>query len=63
MRGNFAPKSARDIHQYRLDWALLSPEPGAQEQAVFGGFVEQYGLRPYRRLTVFLFHTTALYGP
>jgi len=37
---------AQDVREYRLDWALLSPEPGPAEYEVFGGFEKQLKLTP-----------------
>lgn len=50
-----------DILEYRIDWALLSPEPGEAEKEVFGGFIADQGLKPYRFTKALLFRTTELY--
>lgn len=50
-----------DILEYRIDWALLSPEPGLAEKEVFDGFIADQGLKPYRFTKAFLFKTTELY--
>jgi hypothetical protein len=50
-----------DIRKYRLDWALLSPEPGAEERELFGGFMGKLGLPPYCLPQARIFKTTALY--
>ena len=51
-----------DVKAYKLDWALLSPEPGDKEREVFGGFIDQLGLAPVRLEKAYLFRTSALYG-
>jgi hypothetical protein len=51
----------RDIILYRLDWALLSPEPGPHEVEVFDGFIHTLKLRPYRLDRAFLFRTSDVY--
>lgn len=53
----------RDIKTYRIDWALLSPEPGPHERDMFGGFTEQLGLTPVPMPQAGLFHTTGIYQP
>jgi 4-amino-4-deoxy-L-arabinose transferase-like glycosyltransferase len=50
-----------DIRKYRLDWALLSPEPGVEERELFGGFMGKLGLTPCRLPQARIFKTSALY--
>ena len=45
-----------DVQRYAIDWALLSPEPGAQEKEVFDGFSHALGLTPIPLSGAFLFH-------
>ncbi len=49
-----------DIRQYRLDWALLSPEP-ADASSVFGGFEKQFGIEPQKTTGAWLYRTTKIY--
>lgn len=37
-----ADEVVADARRFRLDWALLSPEPGAAEMALFGGLDQDY---------------------
>lgn len=50
-----------DIGKYRIDWALLSPEPGKEEHELFGGFIGKLGLRPHKLGNACIFKTTGLY--
>jgi 4-amino-4-deoxy-L-arabinose transferase-like glycosyltransferase len=49
-----------DIGKYRIDWALLSPEPG-KEHELFSGFMGKLGLRPYKLKQACIFKTTGVY--
>lgn len=46
-----------DVQRYAIDWALLSPEPGAQEKEVFDGFIHDLGLQPIPLSGAVLFRT------
>ena len=50
-----------DIEKHRLDWALLSPEPGSHEYEVFSGFERTLGLRPISMRQARLYRTSSLY--
>jgi len=52
----------RDIRTHRLDWALVSPEPGPAADAVVTGFSRTFGIRPVVLRGALLFHTAPLYG-
>lgn len=49
-----------DVQRYAIDWALLSPEPGAQEKEVFDGFSHALGLTPIPLSGAVLYHTRPL---
>ena len=51
------------IVSYRLDWALLTPEPGAAAAAMTNGFKTRFGLDPVilDNGTTFLYRTTSAY--
>jgi 4-amino-4-deoxy-L-arabinose transferase-like glycosyltransferase len=49
-----------DIRRYRIDWALLSPEPGKEEHELFDGFMGKLGLRPYKLDNACIFKTAGL---
>ena len=53
----------RDVRNYDIDWALLSPTPGTQAQEVIGGFVKEMGITPVRLEGVFLFEIPDLVSP
>ncbi|MBA4387771.1 MAG: hypothetical protein C0404_07310 [Verrucomicrobia bacterium] len=51
----------KDIRQYKIDWALLSPEPGIDEREVFGGLISVWQLSPCKFPRAILFRTTPVY--
>jgi len=53
----------RDVRNYDIDWALLSPTPGPQAQEVIGGFVKAMGITPVRLEGAFLFEIPDLVSP
>jgi len=55
------PELLGDIRKYRLDWALLSPEPGRAEREIINGFSGKYGLTPCMMEKAMIFRTTPLY--
>jgi 4-amino-4-deoxy-L-arabinose transferase-like glycosyltransferase len=50
-----------DIREHRIDWALLSPPPGPEAQALFEQF-RALGLTPCRLPGGFVFRTSSLHG-
>jgi 4-amino-4-deoxy-L-arabinose transferase-like glycosyltransferase len=50
-----------DIKKYRIDWALLSPEPGIAEKEIFSGFTGKYKLAPIIGAKFMVFKTTSIY--
>jgi len=51
-----------DIREYRLDWAVLSPEPGEAEREILDGFAGRLGLVPYPLPKAVVFNTSGLYA-
>ena len=50
-----------DIKEHRIDWAVLSPPPGPEAQALFDQF-KALGLTPCRLDGAFIFRTSSLHG-
>jgi hypothetical protein len=50
-----------DIKQYRLDWALLSPEPGPGASDLFGKIQAELGLEPHKLSGAWLYNTKSVY--
>ncbi|MDD5522881.1 MAG: glycosyltransferase family 39 protein [Kiritimatiellae bacterium] len=55
------PELEKDIRKYRIDWALLSPEPGRMEQEIYSGFAGKYKLMPRIQEKFMIFKTTSIY--
>jgi len=49
-----------DIKEYRLDWALLSPEPGPAASELFGKFQTELGLEPHKLSGAWLYNTKSV---
>jgi|GEM_PF-2368648 len=56
------PELLDDIRKYRLDWVLLSPEPGQAERDIIDGFEGQCRLKPVMMEQAMIFRTATLYG-
>lgn len=52
----------KEIKSYKLDWALLSPEPGKAEFDLFGGFMTTLKLHPCKLRKAYIFRTQELYA-
>jgi len=50
-----------DIKRYRIDWALLSPEPPILEHIILPGFINNHNLIPKMLEKAVIFKTTAVY--
>lgn len=50
-----------DIKKYRIDWALLSPEPSMLEHIILPGFVNNHNLIPNMLEKAVIFKTTTVY--
>ena len=50
------------IRAYRIQWAVLSPEPGEEEKELFPGFIRDLGLRPVRLPGAFIFDVRGISG-
>ena len=50
-----------DIRKYRLDWAVLSPEPGRAAKEIIEGFSGALGLPTYPLPRAVVFRTSSLY--
>jgi hypothetical protein len=50
-----------DVKKFRLDWALLSPEPGNFGRKTFSSFMENGADRPWRLRGAYLFRTAKLW--
>ncbi len=48
------------ISEYDLNWAIVSPEPGANERDVLGGFISDAGLAPVNTGYACIFDTSPL---
>lgn len=50
------------VRKYRLDWAVVSPEPGEGERRLAVPLFQKFGLRPIVLEGAYLFKTTSLYS-
>lgn len=56
-----AAELAGTVRDYQIDWAMLSPAPGAGERDLLLPLVRDFGLRPAYRTGVCVFRTTPLW--